>query len=343
MKTIRCILALAILPLVLLVGCGKEQRLGDGSRVLVSFSVSSPVTKAAVSVSGETRVESLDLLCFSAADGVLDCHVRAVSESLVEAKVTAGMEVHWYVVANAPLSAGLSTFATESEFLSSEVLLTDNSSSLMVMMGSGVSTFTVGDNLVEDIGVDRYACKVSVVDVSVPWLADFSTPPACVVDRIVLMNARGGCPWSGIPTGLSSDLWYNKSQDSASSGFLGSCLKWTGSVSVVDGVSSSEVGAVLYCMPNPSSVAEFADDVPWAPRKTRVAVRATIGGVPQWYAIDLPSMSCNHHYIVSELVLLGPGTASPDMDVDRTAIAFNVEVVEWSDNTVEGGTFPVQL
>lgn len=330
----------------LMTACGQDGLDGGkGRRGTVSFTVCAPGqgTKGAVSASGEFYVGTLDLLAFRADDGALDSYVHAVSDSYVEGTVTLGVPLNWYIVANAPAAANLQTMATETQFLASSTLLTHTTASSMVMSATGTDTFGPGTNEIDDVALSRYACKVSVNRVKVSWLGEFATAPSCTVDRIVLMNVRGSELYSGTPTALAGDLWYNCSEDDGShSAGLAALLGWSGSVVVSGGTSPVDLYVSLYAMPNPSTTAQFAGDLPWAPRKTRIAVQMTIGGVPQWYAIDLPAMVRNTHYYVDLLEILGPGTASPDMDVDRTSVAFSVSVTDWADNDVEGGSFPVQ-
>jgi len=329
---------------LLLAGCGGKLPSGrDEQRSLVSFNVVAPsLTKGTMSAAGEAAVNTLDLLAFRTSTGALDCYVHALSDSRVEGAVTRGEAVNWYVVANAPAEAGLRSMANESQFLSSSTLLTHTSPATMVMSASGTDTFGPEKGEVNEIVLHRYACKITIEDIQVQWLAGFDVSPSCTVDRIVLMNVRGSAPYSGEPTARVDDLWYNCGEDDGShAGVLASLLGWSGPVTVSGGVDVEDLDVSLYAMPNPSAAATYAGDSPWTPRKTRVAVQITIGGLAQWYAIDLPPMERNTHYVVEHLVILGPGSSAPDMDVNRTNVAFSLNVTPWSTNSVDAGTFPV--
>ena len=349
MRTLwRIYSVIGTLLLVLLAGCNKS---GDkvaadkDTRVAVSF-VTLPVqTKAgAVTDAGEVAVSSLDLLAFRSDGGLLDCYAHAdgAGTTTVSAKVTAGESLDWYLVANAPASAALSSFSTREAFLAAKTTLSQTTASTMVMHANGTTTFpknTSGTPIeVDGIELIRYACKVSVSRIAVEWLNDFDTAPSCVLDRAILVNARGDCAWSGTPSALVSDLWYNCSTDATPAGFLGSLLSWSGSAAL--SASGTTTSVVLYSMPNASAGDQKAEDTPWAPRRTRLCLRLTIGGIPQWYPIDLPAMEGNTHYVVSDLVIKGPGTALPDQGVDRTTVTFNVSVAPWGLNVIDNVDFP---
>lgn len=348
MHTLQRIFLTGAFLLVLCTGCGKsggEDAVDGASRVTVSF-VTLPVqTKAgAVSDAGEVAVSSLDLLAFRSESGLLDCYAHAdgAGTTTVSARLTAGESLDWYLVANAPVSANLASFSTRSAFLAAKTTLQQTTSFTMVMHANGTTTFsknTSGTPIeVDGIELVRYACKVSVSRIAVEWLNDFDSAPSCVLDRAILVNARGDCAWSGIPSALAGDLWYNCSTDATPAGFLGSLLSWSGSAAL--SASGTAASVVLYSMPNASAGDQKAGDTPWAPRRTRLCLRLTIGGIPQWYPVDLPAMEGNTHFVVSDLVIKGPGTALPDQGVDRTTVTFNVSVAPWGLNVIDNVDFP---
>ena len=327
-----------------LLSCTKEQPV---IKTKVSFTVyPETATKAALTEAGESRIASLDLLVFRASDGMLDAYVRSVaegSESLtqLEASVTSGVEMHWYVIANIP-AGRLSSFSSESDFLSASTSLTDMSGGTMVMHASGIYTFNPGTNLIENVSLIRYACKVSVKNILVSWLGTFDTAPSCTLDEIVLVNVRGDVDYSTQLSASASDLWYNKSSVETHTAFIDACLDWKGST-VVTGPESVNVGVSLYAMPNALETDAYGPvsvTSPWTPRRTRIALKLTIGGQPQWYPIDLPSMAEKTHYIASDVTIMGPGTSGPDEPIERTSIDFTVNVYAWGEEDGGEVVFP---
>ena len=297
-----------------------------------------------MSSGGETAIHSLDLIVFRA-DGALENYVRTTAGSTVTASLIIGEELTYYVVANLP-AGRLTTVASESSFLSTMTYMTDMSLNSMVMSGSGTVTLTGGEQEEEigPVGLDRYACKISVTDITMEWLSDFVTKPTCIVNRILVMNGRTAAPLSGLATATADAYWVNKITDEEvdddPASIIGKLVYLNPNLPLPTAAKTS-LGAVVYAMPNASTSEDIASDLPWAPRQTRVCVEVLIDGSPNWYSIPLPAMVRNTHYIVSELVLTGPGTLEPDMGIDRTSVSFGVVVEPWVENPVEAGEFPL--
>lgn len=313
-------------------------------RVSVEFCVEPPLTKGAISDAGESAVNSIDLLVFRAATGTLDYRGRVTGTSYIQASLLANEELNWYIVANIP-SNRFDNVTTESGFLATQTYLADTQAGSMVMGDSGTFTL-IHSGTVQEIGpvvLNRYACKVSVEDITVDWLDSFASAPTCTVDRLLIMNARTVEPLSGIPSASADSYWVNKLTDEAvdsdPASMVGYLVYTEPDLSVTS--SRTDLDAVMYCMPNPSTVDHNASDTPWDVRRSRVCVKLTIGGVSQWYPIELPSMLPNTHYIVQNLVIHGPGTAAPDMGIDRTLVSFSIAVAPWTDNDVNAGEIPL--
>lgn len=300
----------------------------------VSFRASLPSTKGAVSGEGDA-VRRLDLVVFRHADGELDYKGYAEDAegvSSICATVTANRSLDWWIVANAPASL-LDGVTDEESFLANVTLLSHTTSATMVMHASGTDTFT---ELYHSISATlyRYTCKVSVQGVSVRYLDSFGAVPSCILETVALVNARGQCPLDGTPSGASSGSWYNCSEiDGALTGIAADCLVASPSLAIGSSAKAA-LSVELYCMPNPSTAADnaatdAAASRSWAPRATRIVLGLRIGGVLQWYPIDLPSMVGNRHYVVSDVVINGPGTSAPDMGVDYASVSYGVSIQTW--------------
>lgn len=329
---------------LLLGSCGKEIPSRPGGSVRVTFFVEEPATKGSMSPGGETAIHSLDLIVFRA-DGALENYVRTTAGSTVTTSLITGEELTYYVVANLP-AGRLATVANESSFLSTMTYMTDMSLNSMVMSGSGTVTLTGGgqEEEIGPVGLDRYACKISITDITMDWLSDFVTKPVCTVNRVLVMNGRTAAPLSGTATATADAYWINKLTDEeadADPASIIGALAYENPNVALPSAQTVVLGSVVYAMPNSSTSEEIASDVPWAPRQTRVCLEVLIDGSPNWYSIPLPAMVRNTHYIVSDLVLTGPGTLEPDMGIDRTAVSFGVSVESWVDSTVEAGEFPL--
>ena len=307
--------------------CGKEPDQAP-DRVSVSFETLPPAATRALSSEAEDRVETLDLLVFRSFDGILDAHARTRSSTRVTAAVSAGIPLRWYVIANAS-AAAFSGYASEAEFLSGETCLGESPSLAMHADGSGL--YHPGEDLlISGILLRRYACKVSVREISVRWLGAFTQSPPCTLDRVVLVNVRGSCPWSGEPTDAPGDLWYNPSRVDPQEPAVQELLLWEGPLTI-PGPEPLQTDIPLFALPNPSSGDGMGVGA-WSPRKTRLCLQLTIDGTVNWYAADLPPMSGNRHYLLSHLVIDGPGTENPDELLVRTNISFRLQVQDWEDS-----------
>ena len=327
----------ALCVLAVLAGCRKEAVV---TRASVSFSVVPDVsgeTKAALSADGESRIGSLDLLMFSSGVGILDTHVRvdaSGTESLtsLEASVTRGVELRWYIVANAPAGL-LSACELEEQFLGAVTTLEDMSGDVMVMHAGGVNVFGDEVNRIDGVLLVRYACKVTLQSLRVSWLGTFDVPPSCTLDKVALVNVRGDGRYSGVLSAAEDDLWYNRSSIDAHSPFIDRCILWEGSLPI-SGPESVDVGISLYAMPNPSEgdgVGPVISSNPWTPRRTRLVLGLTIEDIFQWYPVDLPAMVEKTHYVAENVIIMGPGTPGPDEGIDRTSIDFTVNVYGWGE------------
>jgi len=322
--------ASALLALSALLSCEKETVEEPAEpKVGLTLVVSVPETRAAVTPY-ESDVTSLDLLVFRG--GVLDSSERVTGTALtsVTAEVPAGVPVHWKVVANAPAGT-FSSVVTEAGFDSALTYLTDGTASSLVMGASGSVTVQQGSEAVR-ASLDRYACKVSVESLEVKWLDELESPVA-TLERIVLVNVVGSTPYTGVPA--TGSLWYNRMGVDADLPAYVRDMTVTDYGSRSIGSAVTDVTSPLYCMPNPTSNNDNSANAPeWSERCTRVAVEIKVDGVSNWYPISLPSMLCNHHYVIRRLVVKGPGSDGPDKPVTRDDVSFSVDVLPWTENDI---------
>lgn len=273
----------------------------------------------------ESLVSSLDLLVFRAADGKLDAAVRSEGTGgSIQTSVSAGVRLRYYLLANAPAGTA-GAYRDERDFLSGLTLLDHGSPDGLVMRGSGELTVTSGGGIVP-VEMERYVSKVSLRSVAV----DYAAAAEVTVSRVVLVNAVGSTPWSGIPT--AGELWYNRSGvDGSLPDTVRDMLVTEYGLRAQAGTSVTLQGS-LYAMPNPTANGVNSSDEPaWSPRNTRVALELLVDGVPNWYPVDLPAMRCNAHYVIERLTVCGPGSDSPDKPVSREDVRFTVTVQPWDD------------
>lgn len=312
--------AIGILAALLAIGaCTKPQE----QRVSVRFLAQADV-KAALQ-GDDSDVERLDLLVFRSSDGAIDTYASGSGRS-IQASVTAGCSMNWYLVANAPAGA-FDGIVNEAGFRAQNTLLEHTSERTLVMHGAGSKVFTSGEPAATVI-LERYASKVSVGQLAVSWLDDFAVTPPCILETVALVNARGQISWEGTPSASEGGVWYNRSGIDLLTGIVGSCLVAHPNLSI-GSADAVDVGEQLYAMPNPSA------SIP-----TRLVLGIRIDDILQWYPIDLPPMECNTHYSAKNVYITGPGALEPDGNLDRSSISFTVELQPWGNQTsnVDFGT-----
>jgi len=248
------------------------------------------------SAGDDSAIASLDLLVFR--DGQLDAHARALHSAAVEASVTAGVPLRWYVLANAP--EGMGQLQSESAFLHSAMELTKGP---LAMKASGQDLFQGSENHVAGILLNRYACKISVDALEVSWLEAFDRPPLCSLEQMGLLHARRRIPWSGEAEGAADGDWEDR---------MDICEK------AIPGPAPVRLDTQLYTLPNAS------EDQP-----TCLAIALRIDGVLQWYVTPLPELHANTHYRIFRILLPGPGNALPQMDSQRCNMELLVQVEPW--------------
>lgn len=307
----------------------------EETRISVRFKADIQVKSLPVD---ESSIKRLDLLAFRSIDGVIDTYASCVGQNLdgISAEVSAGYSLNWHLVANAPVGA-FSGITREEDFLVRNTLLSHTTDTTLVMHGEGCRTFSAGDAPLM-VYLKRYVSKVSVGSVRASWLDGYANAPECILETVTLVNARGQIGWGGVPSASADGLWYNRSALNDLDGTVADCLVRHPNISL--GVTAVNVDAVLYTLPNPSECSDNASVQPWAPRRTRIVLGIRTEGILQWYPIDLPSMQCNTHYRVEDLIISGPGALQPDGTIDRSSISFNVELRPWVSNTsnVDFGT-----
>lgn len=284
------------------VSCQREQPAeSPASMQTVLFTV--PVTKAGGAASGE--VATLDILVFRE-DGLLETYARA-SGSTVCAKVTRGVSYSWHLIANAP--EGLGSLARERDLMERLSLLSDSGAGHPVMAGGGQGLLD-GPRTVP---VDRIVSRVTLGGIEARFLSGSFTQSEVRLERVFLLDAVGSCPYSLEPS--RGAIAYNARSLSADlpEGVRPLLVRECGQRLSPD-ASTEDIS--LLCCPDPDC-------------RTRLVVELSIDGEPNYYSIGLPSMSCNTEYLVRDLVLLGPGSPTPDTPVSREGVAFTVEVVPW--------------
>lgn len=254
-------------------------------------------------------VSSLDLCAFRP-DGTLDTYARQEGGSIT-ASLTKNMALSYWLVANAREGL-LDDVATEDLLREEKAMLADNGRNALLLVGKGSGRFS--GRTEEHLDMDRMVCKVSIGKITPSFLGNTHLSNGNVtLDRVYLVNASGSVPFTGEPS--RADMLNVASMDPALSGGLADLLSASPAIGLGD-ASPVDLDLSFYCCPNPEE-------------NTRLVLELTIAGQKNYYPITLPAMRCNYEYRADEVELLGWGSASPDVPVDRNALRWAVTVNPW--------------
>ncbi|MBP5567494.1 MAG: hypothetical protein J6X57_08440 [Bacteroidales bacterium] len=253
--------------------------------------------------------ESLDLCAFRE-DGSLYAHARQNGDT-VSASLASGEPLTWWLIANAP-EALLEDVVSLEQFRASKVSLEDNSRDSMVM--TGYNRGILESDSEKTIQMDRVLSKVCIGKLTPVFLGDeeFANVETRL-ERVFLLNAATTVFLDGTPS--DAEIRNSGRLDTNLSEALSDLLVCTPSLRL-DGAGSIQLDKDLYCCPNPAG-------------NTKLVLELTIAGETDYYPITLPRMECNREYRVEEVELLGWGSLSPDVPVDRRALSFSILVNPW--------------
>ncbi len=342
MKKKICFCMAAALTAVCSCDHGKEAAVpfqGTNTEV-VSFSVgeSSFRTKAgAVShTAAESKINDLQVLVFNP-DGTLNGYGRS-SDNSCAVRVTRGAGLRCYAVVNADKRA-FSDIADEQTLKTSVSSMSDNRKDSFHMFGMKTQDMTTGNNFA--VPVSRMASKITLGSVTNNIESDALSGKDFNVTGIYLINACASCTMEKTP--LSSGKWLNmrkyENADNAN-GFLGARGMKT---EVAAGTVKFD--REMYCYPNPVLAQNDANsaDGTFTPRLTRLVIEAEIGTDVYYYPINIytkgSSLLSNKHYVVSNVVITGPGSKSPDIIPDIDNVKFSVEVQDWDEEEIDEVVF----
>lgn len=325
-----------LLLLAAALSCSKESVRTVGEvreKVDILFRSSSSATKSGIALSGpDMKVNTLDVLVFRAASdhsGALDAIGHSTFDE-VTVSVTKGVRLSCRFVANAPEGA-FSQVTTEAQFLSAVSLLADNTPTGMLMVGEFEDSFSAsGSSPVVDLSF--VSSKVVLDSVEPRFAEGYVLSSGITMDRAYLINVNGSLTYSLSPA--ATEVWHNKMQrETDLSSALSVLLEKELNVSVTSS-SKKDVGVTLYCYPNTVNNGVTSLTTPlWSPRNTRLVLEITIGGEKNYYPVTLPAMMPGKMYRITDLVLLGFGSPSPDIPVERNAMRFSIDVNDWGETS----------
>lgn len=301
---------------VVFTSCTEKTGLKEGAAAdIVTIEVSVPIEQTKVTaVADETSISNYQVFVYDAS-GHLEAYVNQNS-SAISLECTVGAKTV-VVLCNAPSVDGVTSL---SDMLKLKSSLSDNGPGSFVMSGRISSVITTSSTGVT-VPVTRLVSKVRLSKLETEFeIPQYQSMPF-KVSSVYLINVPADRFY--IASGSVSE-WYNKTKyDSSDENSL--LFDNMGDLLVT---SSAPYGKrnTFYCYPNPESNDNFSST--WSPRHTRLVVEALLGENRYYYPVTLPEIESNKIYDVN-LKITRPGSSLPDIEVDKFAIGFSVQVKDW--------------
>ena len=292
--------------------CTREEVTGGMTEVL--FTASAAQTRSSVTVH-ESDINTLDILVFRNETGALEASGR-VSGDHLSLSVLKGIRYRWYAIANYP--GDLAQVNSLSQLLGIKTRLDENSESSLVMSGYGDGLL---DGTPVSVSLSRIVSRIELGTVSPVYYESAYAGEDVILDRIYLINAAGECSLCGDTDRVG--VWYNEGKAMSNGGVIDSFLQRDRGVSIAGGVALQE-DLFFYACPNPDA-------------GTKLVLEVKVNDSTEYYPISIGPMKGNTSYRISQVLLLGPGATSPDADVERVSMSFDVTVNNWEEesNNVE--------
>ena len=316
----------AIACIAFFVGCQKDMSddivAGEKARLAISV----PVVETKLTSGMEDEAANNYQIFLFKEDGVIEDYVNQTDPN-VELDCTVGKKTIVALV-NAPDYSDLMNYNVLAQ---KTLLLTDNSPTSFVMVGSTTVDLKSNERKSITINVTRKVAKVELtgleVDIDIPQYRGKTFR----ISSVYLINVSAETPYfeSSAPT-----LWYNKQgYDSEDGNEL-----------IYDDMGGLEVTPeapytaknTFYCCANNTETDTF--DVAWSPRRTRLVVEAVLGDETHYYPVTLPTIAQNKIYRVF-LTITRPGSESPDDLIDKFSVGASVTIRNWE----QGGTVTEEI
>jgi hypothetical protein len=308
--------ALGAIVGVVFAACSEKAGLEEAmSSDMVALEISVPIAHTKVTAAAdETSISNYQVFLYDASDH-LEAYVNQNSSS-ISLECTVGTKTV-VVLCNAPAIEDVTTLSDMMKLKSS---LSDNEIGSFVMSGRVSSVITTSSTEVT-VPVSRLVSKVRLSKLETEFeIPQYQSMPF-KVSSVYLINVPADKYY--ITTGSVTE-WYNKTKyDSSDDNSL--LFDGMGDMLVTSSASYDKKNT-FYCYPNPESNDNFSST--WSPRHTRLVVEALLGDTRYYYPVTLPEIESNKIYDVN-LKITRPGSSLPDIEVDKFAVGFTVQVKDW--------------
>lgn len=288
---------------------------------LVNLEILLPDVETKVAGAGGSEEETISdyqVLIYDQTSGMLEAYLlhKDMSKSIEMSCTTGPKDI--VVLANAPDLSRVTSFTSLKQTKSK---LSDNAIKKLVMEGHVSQTLKAGSNTVE-MSLERIVSKVVLSSVKVDFELSVYDEMKFVVKRAYLINVAADKSY--LSTVADPAEWYNKLKIETNSSVDDMIVETINSQITAPNTDSNPHH--FYCYPNPNESDTFSTS--WSPRPTRLVVEAELDGLLYYYPIALPNLEQNTQYNVS-LIVVRPGATSPEQDMEKYAVLFEIDVVDW--------------
>ena len=319
----RTIISLAMLALL---SSSCEKSFTGGASVAqetacLEVKLASEGTKAAGGGgSEENAVSDCQVLIYDMSSRSLEAYVKPEpSAQSVSVRCTTGPK-EVIVLANAPDASRIVSYDA---FLKTRSRLADNSIGRLVMEGNASPDLTASGGSIT-VDMRRIVSKVVLDGITVDFESDAYDEMDFILRKAYLTNVAADRSY--LVETPDPSLWYNQIKRSSASEADAVIYEDLGDVNL-KGTRKYTAMHHFYCYPNPYVDDTFSPDV-WSPRPTRLVVEASLGNNLYYYPVSLPELKQNTRYHVS-LNIVRPGATSPEQDMEKHAVSFNISIEEW--------------
>lgn len=293
---------------------GAESGNSLGEPVELTIGISRPALTKSTVITDDNEVTVNSLQVFVFRDDALDAYAAADNATAVTLSCTSG-ERAIYALVNAP---DMSAISSKSALLETTSLLSNNSGDNFEMIGSKNTTLPQEASVTID--VNRIVSKIVVKKITRDFTSAALAAQNFSVDEIFIENVAGD-----INYGLTSEpaIWYNKQRYAGEEPDLTYDSVGT---EIIDGGNYATEHR-FYAYPNDSE--DSADEI-WAPRRTRLVLKTTLGDNVYYYPITLPELEPNKSYEIENITITRPGSANPDEPVTFEDCTFDINIQPWT-------------
>ncbi len=311
-----------------------EQGTIDGEKATVTFRINTPNTTKATFDENED-FQNISLYIFNTATGNLETGKDFVKgkdfteTGEIKLDCTTGAKT-FFLLVNSKVSHSYTTLKQFREAVYSLYGGYDAANGKKLIAMYGQAEANVAGNTEVSIDATRQEARISVKSIRNALKASNA---AVAVDAIFLTNVPTGFRPDGSTAFLSDEAyWCNKSGAESISSFgaaRSTLFDNTGlSLNIAHDKTVSTAAYNFFSFANPYD--NDKSGATWAPRNSRLVIRAKINNEYYYYPVKLPVLEPNHTYTYTEVTLNHIGSKDVDNPASYGEITYKLNIIDWA-------------